>query len=69
MATHSSILAGTIPSEAPGRLQSLGSKRIGLDNTHTTTTNDYLNVLITYFVKPRCFQMMLEARRKHCIDY
>ena len=38
-------------------------------NTRTTTTNDYLNVLITCFLKPRCFQMMLEAVRKHCIDY
>ena len=32
MATHSSILAWEIPwTEAPGGLQSMGSKRVGLD--------------------------------------
>ena len=32
MATHSSILAWTIPwTEEPGRLQSMGSQRVGLD--------------------------------------
>ena len=32
MATHSSILAWTIPwTEEPGRLQSMGSQRVGQD--------------------------------------
>ena len=32
MATHSSILAQSIPwTEKPGRLQSIGSQRVGLD--------------------------------------
>ena len=32
MATHSSILAWTIPwTEEPGRLQSMGSQRVGLE--------------------------------------
>ena len=32
MATHSSILAWKIPwTEEPGRLQSMGSQRVGLD--------------------------------------
>ena len=32
MATHSSILAGKIPwTEEPGRLQSMGSQRVGHD--------------------------------------
>ena len=32
MATHSSILAGTIPwTEEPGRLQSMGSQKVGHD--------------------------------------
>ena len=32
MATHSSILAGRIPwTEEPGRLQSMGSQRVGHD--------------------------------------
>ena len=41
MATHSSILAWRIPwTEEPGRLQSMGSQRVGRDratNTHTHT--------------------------------
>ena len=31
MATHSSILAWKIPTEEPGRLQSMGSLRVGHD--------------------------------------
>ena len=31
MATHSSILAWKIPWEEPGRLQSMGSQRVGHD--------------------------------------
>ena len=36
MATHSRILALRIPgTEEPGRLQSMGSERVGLDLAHT----------------------------------
>ena len=38
MATHSSILAWRIPwAEESGRLQSMGSQRVGLTHTHTHT--------------------------------
>ena len=38
MATHSSILAWRIPwTEEPGRLQSLGSQRVGHDLAHIPT--------------------------------
>ena len=38
MATHSSILAWKILwTEEPGRLQSIGSQRLGHDSTHTHT--------------------------------
>ena len=40
MATHSNILAWRIPcTEEPGRLQSMGSQRVGA-NTHTHTSFD-----------------------------
>ena len=43
MATHSRILAGRIPPciEEPGRLQSLGSQRVGHDSVtkHSTQNN------------------------------
>ena len=36
IATHSSVLAWKIPwTEEPGRLQSMGSQRVGHDSTHT----------------------------------
>ena len=38
MATHSSILAGKMPwTEEPGKLQSMGSQRVGQDRAHTKT--------------------------------
>ena len=38
MATHSSTLAWRIPwAEESGRLQSMGSQRVGLTHTHTHT--------------------------------
>ena len=40
MATHSSILAWEIPEREPGRLQSMGSQRVGQDCTHRHTTID-----------------------------
>ena len=41
MATYSSILAWKIPlTEEPGRLQSLGSQRVGHDQAHTTQQLD-----------------------------
>ena len=42
MATYSSILAWKIPwKEEPGRLQSMGSQRVGHKATNTHTQNDY----------------------------
>ena len=39
MATHSSILAWTIPwTDEPGKLQSMGSQRVGHDLVTKTTT-------------------------------
>ena len=39
MATHSSVLAWEIPwTEEPGRLQSMGSQRVGHDLVTKTTT-------------------------------
>ena len=47
METHSSILSWRIPwTEEPGRLQSVGLQRVGLDwasNTHCSTNNCFLN--------------------------
>ena len=43
MATHSSILAWTIPwTEEPGGLQSLGSRRVRHDSVSTHTHNKVL---------------------------
>ena len=46
MATHSRILAWRIPwTEEPGRLQSMGTQRVGHDgvmNTMATNTNVYI---------------------------
>ena len=45
MATHSSILVWRIPwTEEPGRLELMGSQRVGHDyvtNTHTTHTHTH----------------------------
>ena len=41
MASHSSILAWKIPwTEEPGRLQSLGSQKVGHDQAHTAQQLD-----------------------------
>ena len=49
MATHSNILAQRIPwTEKPGRLQSMGSQRVGYDsatNTFTFSITLYENIL------------------------
>ena len=43
MATHSSILAWKIPwTKEPGRLQSMGSQRVGLDRLHSLTHRLYI---------------------------
>ena len=51
MAIHSSILAWRIPwTKKPGRLQSMGSQRVGHDwatNTRYTTSNDSYHLLST----------------------
>ena len=44
MASHSSILAWRIPwTEDPGKLQSMGSQRVGHDWANNTTTSDAMN--------------------------
>ena len=53
MATHSSILAYRIPwMEEPGRLQSMGSQRVGHDRAteHSTSIVDLHEVLFSRFV-------------------
>ena len=48
MATHSSILAWKIPwTEEPGRLQSIGSQRVGHDGAHTQAHKHCRKQLIT----------------------
>ena len=47
MAIHSSILSWRIPwAEEPGRLQSMGSQRVGHDWVTYTTTNNYFELII-----------------------
>ena len=54
MATHSSILAGTIPwTEEPGRLQSIGSHRIGHDWSDTACKQ---NVIKTESLQPNYYK-------------
>ena len=46
MATHSSILAWRIPgTEEPGRLQSVGSQRVGHDSQHTLCQTLHLTLV------------------------
>ena len=49
MATHSSVLAGTIPRvEEPGRLQSMGPQRVGQNGARTHThTHTHCCCLVT----------------------
>ena len=49
MATHSSILAWKIPwMEEPGRLQSMGSQRVGHDRATKHSTAAYISLLSLY---------------------
>ena len=53
MATHSSILAGTIPwAEEPGRLQFMGSQRVGHDRA--TSLLQYENETDIPFALQQC---------------
>ena len=61
MATHSSILAWKTPwTEEPGRLQSIGSQRVGHDRETSLDLRDYFHVSpapwlhLTWHV-PKCF--------------
>ena len=50
MATHSSILSWRIPwTEEPGGLQSMGSRRIGHDQSYLACTHVHFYILIVYF--------------------
>ena len=60
MATHSSILAWSIPrTEEPGGLQSMGSQRAGLDRVHTHDDEytKYTKVNCTLFLKGEFYTM------------
>ena len=51
MATHSSILASRIPwTEDPGRLESMGSQRIGQDWATDTLTLHFLSFFLSFFL-------------------
>ena len=67
MATHSSILAWRIPwTEEPGRLQSMGLQRVGLDwvtNTFTYFTHTSHSVYISYV--PAVPYLMISAFGNH----
>ena len=59
MATHSSILAWKIPwMEEPGRLQSMGSQRVGYDFTFT----------ITFSSPNESFQLLEETCSPFCFS-
>ena len=61
MATHSSILAWKIPwTEEPGRLQSMGSKRVGHDWA-TSLLHFFAFCIPTVFLPRRC-----ETSHLHC---
>ena len=56
MATHSSLLAWRIPwTEEPGRLQSLGSQRVGFNSATNTFTVFILHIesLVCLFIHSR----------------
>ena len=73
MATHSSILAWRIPwTEEPGRLQAIGSQRVGHDwatnalalchynySLKTFEKNQVLNITETFCQRSQCFVCML----------
>ena len=51
MATHSSILAWTIPwTEEPGGLQSMGSQRVGHDKVTFTSLHIYICFLYNKYI-------------------
>ena len=69
MATHSSILAWRTPwTEESGRLQSMGSQRVGHNwatNTHTTHTHTHIYTYIhTLYGTSRVAQLV-----KNCLQY
>ena len=53
MATHTSILAGIIPwTEKPGRLQSMGSQRVGHDTA-------YIHIYVGVYIYTQIFLMFI----------
>ena len=69
LAIHSSILAWRIPwTEEPGRLQSVGSQRVGHDWATDNTTTTYFPEKFTYIklwvisTKPWAFQVALVVK-------
>ena len=69
LAVHSSIFAWRIPwTEEPGRLQSVGSQRVGHDWATDSTTTTYFPEKFTYIklwvisTKPWAFQVVLVVK-------
>ena len=61
MATHSSILAWSIPwTEEPGGLQSLGSQRVGHDQEHTHVHIWHFNIEFSNDMKITCLSIYLD---------
>ena len=58
MATHSGILACKISwTEEPGRLQSMGSQRVGHDSTHRHTWMNFKCLILSERSHTVCFQL------------
>ena len=74
MATHSSVLAWRVPwTEQPGRLQSIGSQRVGTTERLTLSTKTFANQ--PYFnLKSMCVRVyytrkdsaIFSTKRRHC---
>ena len=59
MATHSGILAwGILWIEEPGRLQSMGSQRVGHDGADACTLGEYKSVLFRVFCTVVCHRVV-----------
>ena len=55
MATHSSILTGIIPwTEEPGRLQSMGSQRVGQDRAYI-----HIHMCVCVYIYTEIFLMFI----------
>ena len=66
MATHSSILAWEIPwTEEPGRLQSMGSQRVGHDLA-TKQQQEFIYIYLVYIRMVEYMKMIYERTEYIC---